>query len=301
MSVEALVGGLLRATYLVPAALAFALATRHGRYLPFWLPQCGTIAAYLAYYLGETLHWDSSAAVCGALFVSTSLGIFCHRVLFAGHVSRFEPYPALLRGIALGLVIENLAGIASGGYALAYATLRPSWQRVYGWPINDTLRLPDMLSIASVVVLSPALWFAVNHTRRGLAYRCVSSNRKLAQRSGMPIDKVDLVVVLGVSLLSAGAGIVYAMRYGLAPQMMTSPALKVVAVIVAFGPKRLLVVSIAIVLMGGVERLCQGVEGLSGFEHGISYALLIVGALVKYVFWPMWNSRHAKAAQEATS
>ena len=301
MSVEALVGGLLRATYLVPAALAFALATRHGRYLPFWLPQCGTIAAYSAYYLGETLHWNSSAAVCGALLVSTALGIVCHRVLFAGHVSRFEPYPALLRGIALGLVIENVAGIASGGYALAYENLRPSWQRVYSWPINDTLRLPDMLSIASVLVLSPALWFVVNHTRGGLAYRCVSSKRKLAQWCGMPIVRVDLVVVLGVSLLSAGAGIVYAMRYGLAPQMMTSPALKVVAVIVAFGPNRLLVVAMAIVLMGGLELLCQGVEGLSGFEHGISYAVLIIGALVKYVFWPMWKRWHAKAARKATT
>lgn len=301
MSVEALVGGLLRATYLLPAALAFALATRHGRYLPFWLPQCGTIAAYSAYYFGERLHWSGSAAICGALLVSTALGVVCHRLLFAGHVSRFEPYPALLRGIALGLVIENVAGIASRGYALAYETLRPSWQQVYGWPINDTLRIPDMLSLASLVVLSPVLWFVVNHTRGGLAYRCVSSKRGLAQWCGMPVSKVDLAVVLGASLLSAGAGIIYAMRYGLAPQMMTSPALKVIAVIVAFGPSRLLVVAVALVLMGGLERLCQGVEGLSGFEQGISYAVLIIGALAKYVLWPRWKRFHAKAPRKATT
>jgi len=289
MSVEFLVGGLLRACYLVPATLAFCLAARHGGYLPLWLPQCGTIAAYLAYYFAEGLGWNGTWSVVGALIAGSALGVACHRLLFAGHVACREPYPALLRGVALSLVIENVAGLMSSGYALAFETLRPTWQVVCGWPLNDTLRVPDLVSLGALAVLAPGLWLFVNHTRLGLAYRAVASNRDLAREHGVNAARIDTLVIFGASSLCACSGILYALRYGLIPQMMTTPALKIVAVAVAVGPARLLVGATAVVMMGGVERLCQGIPGASGLEHGVGYTVLIIGVMANYVLRPLWR------------
>jgi branched-subunit amino acid ABC-type transport system permease component len=291
MSAEVASGGLIRAGYLVPLLLAFALAARHGRYLPLWLAPMGSLGAYLAFYLGERLGVAAVPAALAATVASAFIGVGLHHLLFARHVVRCEPYPALIRGIALLVLGEGLLGLLTGGYALSYAALSPSWKVYVEWPLADTLRIPDLLAIASVVVLAPLLWLLVERTRIGLSYRATSSNRELAAEYGLPVAAIDYGVLAFASLLAGAGGIVYGLRYGLTPQMMTAPALDVVAVVVAMGVERLLSGSLVLLGVGVLQAFCQATPGLSSFENAVSYALLAAALTVRHVALPAWRAQ----------
>jgi urea transport system permease protein len=292
---ETLSGGLVRAGYLVPFLLAFALVARHGRYLPLWLPQTGMIGAYLTFYFAERLAWGATLAVLVAIAVGMAIGVGLHFLLFAGHVSRFEPYPALLRGVALIVLFEGLLGLLTGGYALSYATLSPRWKMYVGWPLNDTLRIPDLLAIASSLLLGPLIWLVIEKTRIGLSYRAAASNRELAVEYGLPVKAIDGVVLVFATLLAGAGGIVYGLRYGLTPQMLTAPSLDVVAVVVAVGAERLLSASLVLLGVGVLKAYCQSTSGLSSFEAAVSYAVLAASLILRHVALPAW---HARAVRE---
>lgn len=287
---ETLSGGLVRAGYLVPLLLAFALVARHGRYLPLWLPQIGMLAAYLAFYLVERRGMAASAAVFVAIVAGTAIGVGLHRLLFADHVSHFEPYPALLRGVALVVLCEGLLGLLTGGYALSYSALSPAWKVYVEWPLADTLRIPDLLAIASVLFVTPLLWLLIERTRRGLSYRAAASNRELAAEYGLPVLALDHGVLAISALLAGAGGIVYGLRYGLTPQMMTAPSLEIVAVVVAVGAESLISAVLVLLGVGVLQAFCQAVPGLSSFEHAVSYAVLAAGLALRHVALPAWRA-----------
>jgi urea transport system permease protein len=287
---ETLSGGLVRAGYLVPLLLAFALAARHGRYLPLWLPQTGMLAAYLAFYLAERRGVAVAAAVLVAVIVTTAVGVALHRLLFAGHVTRSEPYPALLRGVALVVMSEGLLGLLTGGYALSYSALNPAWKIYIEWPLNNTLRIPDLLSITSAFLLAPLLWLLIERTRLGLSFRAAASNRELAAEYGLPVLAIDHGVLAFAAFLSGAGGIVYGLRYGLAPHMMTGPSLDIVAVVVAVGAERLVSASLVLLGIGVLQAFCQATPGLSSFEHAVGYGVLAAGLALRHVALPAWRA-----------
>jgi len=286
---EIVAGGLLRGGYLVPFFLAMALVARHGRYLPLWLPQAGAISAYLTFLLVEKYHTGPLSAVCIGVAAATTATVLLHRLLFQRHVVASEPYPALLRGLAAVLFLESLLGLLTGGYALSYEALTPRWKTYVGWPVQDTLRIPDLVALGSAFLLAPLLRLLIERTSVGLSYRAVSSNRELAIEYRHPVAMIDHVVVLVGGILSAAAGITYALRYGLTPQMLTAPSLDVVAVVVAVGSERLLAGSLAVLGVGVTQALCQASPRYSNMEHAVSYVLLVTALVLLPVVRHSWE------------
>lgn len=284
--------GMLRGGYYVPVALAFALVARHGRYLPLWLPECGMVAAYASYFLTERGNIPLSLGVTIALVLGVVSAVLAHYALFAGHVIRSEPFAALLRGIGLIVVLDNIASLMSGGYALAYRRLALPFSRHIGMrPVHldrESVVLFGVLSLAGV------MWALVNHTRYGLIYRSVSANRQLAVHYGLAVRKIDLLVMVVAGLLCSIGGLANGLRYGLTAEMMSTTALTAVAVVVAVGYDRLLAVALGMLLVGVLESLCQASIRFSAFEHGISYAVLVVGLAGHYLLWPFWTRWRAR-------
>lgn len=293
--------GILRGSYFVPVALAFALVVRHGRYLPLWLPECGMIAAYLEYAMITKAALPPQLAVYIAIAAGTGIALLIHYSLFAVYALRPEPLKALLRSIGVLVVLENLVSLLSGGYSLAFpspladglSSVGKTGQQdriifwAFAWP-RDRI-------IIWVFVLTVMTWLFVNRTWAGLAYRAISSNRTLARRYGLPTRLIDLLVfVIGGTLCSLG-GIFSGHHYGLTADMMMPNAMKVAAVVVAVGAERLGLISVGMLLIGVVESLCQASPRFSAFEDGVPYAVLAIALLLRYGLEPLLRHVHAAA------
>jgi branched-subunit amino acid ABC-type transport system permease component len=139
-------------------------------------------------------------------------------------------------------------------------------------------------------LLSPLLWLIIERTRIGLSYRAAASNRELAAEYGLPVFAIDYGVLAFAALLAGAGGIVYGLRYGLAPQMMTAPSLDIVAVVVAVGADRLMSASLMLLGVGVLQAFCQATPGLSSFEHAVSYAVLAAGLGLRHVALPAWRA-----------
>jgi len=278
---------MLRGAYYAPIALAFALVARHGRYLPLWLPECGMVAAYAAYFSIERARFPLLLGMAVAVLAGSLSALVAHYALFAGHVARSEPFAALLRGIGVIVLLDNIASLLTGGYALAFSRLAiPSSGR---FRMVHALLGSDALALGCVPLLAGGLWAAVNHTRSGLQYRSVSANRQVATQYGLRVQRIDFIVVVMGGLLCAIGGITNGLRYGLTATMMSTTALKAVAVVVAVGYDRLLTVALGMLSIGVLESLCQARIRFSAFEDGVSYAALAIGLVVHYVVWPWWR------------
>jgi branched-chain amino acid transport system permease protein len=145
----------------------------------------------------------------------------------------------------------------------------------------------DTAVLAGVLLLAGILWILTNSTRMGLAYKAVSSNRELAQQYGLPIRKIDLLVILLAGGLCSLGGVINGLRYGLTADMMTANALKVVAVVVALGPERLPAIAIGLLCIGVLESYCQASIRFSAFEQGVSFAVLAVALVIRHCAAPI--------------
>ena len=288
MDLEQIWIGLVRGAYDIPIALGFALVARHGRYLPLWLPECGMVSSYTAYFLLERAEIPVFIAVALALIAGCACALLLHFTMFAGHVARTEPFAGLLRGIGVIVVLDNAASLLTGGYSLALPRL--------SLPSNHgTLMLGGGISISAI------LWVLVNYTREGLGYRSVSANRTLATQYGLNVTRIDLLVVFGGGLLCSLGGLANGIRYGLTAGMMSTTGLKVVAVVVAVGQENLLTVAITMLTVGVLESMCQASTRLSAFEPGISYGVLVFALAIRYLISPWWARRSVRKRWRADS
>lgn len=269
--------GIVRGAYYLPVTAGFALAARHGRYLPIWLPECGMIAAYASYYLVERAALPFSVAVLLALLAGSACAAVLHRCAFARHVDHAEPFAALLGGIGLIVVLDNGAALLTGGYALAFTGVSPSLHQ-------------DAFVVIGALALCLLLSTWIEYSQPGLVYRAVSINRGLAQQYGLAVRRTDLIVLVLAGLLCAVGGLSTGLRYGLTPTMMSANALKAAAVIVTFGADNLLWVVAGTIGIGVLESLCQSSARFSAFESGVSYGVLAIGLFVHYLFAPWWSS-----------
>jgi branched-chain amino acid transport system permease protein len=280
--------GLVRGAYYLPIALGFALVARHGKYLPLWLPECGMISGYTAYFLLERVEMPAPLAVALALISGSACALMLHFILFAGHIARNEPFAALLRSIGVIVLLDNAASLLTGGYSLAFTRLL--------LPSNH-----GPIVLGGGALLAVILWALVNHTRVGLGYRSVSANRELAIQYGLLVSRIDLLVVFGGGLLCSLGGLANGIRYGLTAGMMSTTGLKAVAVVVAAGQENLLTVAMGVLLIGILESLCQGSIRFSAFEPGVSYGVLAVGLAGRYLLSPWWTRRNVRKSWRADS
>ena len=80
-----------------------------------------------------------------------------------------------------------------------------------------------MIGIVSAVVLMLALWFLVIATRTGKAMRATSIDRDAAAMMGIDIDRVIMFAFVLSGALAGAAGVLFALRTDLFPQMGFTP------------------------------------------------------------------------------
>lgn len=281
MNLDSVAGGLISATYLVPISIAFCIAASHGKYLPLWLPDVGLVGAYVSYAIAEVMHFPVALALFAGILVSALVSVALYSGFFRGHVERAEPYPALLRAIALTVFIEASLAWSTHGYALVYQRLKIPGS-VYLSGLGQTLTGADVVAALGAIIFAPGLTIVLRRTRVGLVFRSVASNRGLAWEYGLPVRAVDIAVLALCGGLSAAGAIMFAIRYDLSADMLGQPTMKVAAVAVALGTEWPGRVVAGIMAIGVLEAWAQSSPTHAPFASAIGYILLIAALLLRY-------------------
>lgn len=166
----------------------------------------------------------------------------------------------------------NMAGGKLYEPAITIGSFSISWLRVIG--------------IVSAVLLMLALWFLVDRTRTGKAMRATSIDRDAAAMMGIDIDRVIMFAFVLSGALAGAAGVLFALRTDLFPQMGFTPGLFAFTAAVIGGIGSIPGAMLGGFLLGTVEALTVTyITDWIGIPVGLSnlviFSLLIVFMLVR--------------------
>ena len=149
---------------------------------------------------------------------------------------------------------------------------------------NQTLHLGglalntnQLVVIVLTALLLGALSFVVQRTKVGTAMRAVAFNEQAAALMGVNINRIiSFTFALGSALAGAG-GILFAMTYTkIEPLMGVQTGLKAFVAAVLGGIGNLPGAALGGLVLGVVETLAGGIQGLSVYRDGIAFAALIL-------------------------
>ncbi len=140
-----------------------------------------------------------------------------------------------------------------------------------------TVNTNQLVVIILTAILLGGLTFVVQRTRVGTAMRAVSFNQQAAALMGVNINRIiSFTFGLGSALAGAG-GILFAMTYTkIEPLMGVQTGLKAFVAAVVGGIGNLPGAALGGLVLGVVETLAGGVQGLSNYRDGIAFAALIL-------------------------
>ena len=140
-----------------------------------------------------------------------------------------------------------------------------------------TVNTNQIVVIVLTAILLGGLSFIVQRTRVGTAMRAVAFNEQAAALMGVNINRIiSFTFALGSALAGAG-GILFAMTYTkIEPLMGVQTGLKAFVAAVLGGIGNLQGAALGGLVLGIVETLAAGVQGLSNYRDGIAFAALIL-------------------------
>jgi branched-chain amino acid transport system permease protein len=166
----------------------------------------------------------------------------------------------------------NMAGGKLYEPAITIGSFTISWLRVIG--------------IVAAVVLMVLLWLLVARTRIGKAMRATSIDRDAAAMMGIDIDRVIMFAFVLAGALAGAAGVLFALRTDLFPQMGFTPGLFAFTAAVIGGIGSIPGAMLGGILLGTVEALTvtyftQWIGIPVGLSNLVIFSLLIVFMLVR--------------------
>ena len=143
-----------------------------------------------------------------------------------------------------------------------------------------------VITIVAAIVLMVVLWYLVARTRIGKAMRATSIDRDAAAMMGIDIDRVIMFAFVLSGALAGAAGVLFALRTDIFPQMGFTPGLFAFTAAVIGGIGSIPGAMLGGILLGTVEALTVTYfTDLIGIPVGLSnlviFSLLIVFMLIR--------------------
>ena len=140
-----------------------------------------------------------------------------------------------------------------------------------------TLTLVDLVVVSLTSLLLAGLWLVVHRTKIGTAMRAVSFNPQAAALVGVNINRViSFTFGLG-SALAGVAGVLYALRSpSIDPLMGIKPGLFAFVAAVLGGIGNLPGAVVGGLILGLLETIVGGIDGISNYRDGIAFAILVL-------------------------
>lgn len=240
-----------------------------GAFAAFFLaPAVGSVFPQQS-YLGAVVIVTAAAAICAAIGILIEL--LAYRPL------RNRPkLTVLITAIGVSLFIEFTCQHTSvfGASSRAFPKLlgNESFQL-----LGRTLTLVDLVVVGLTSLLLAGLWFVVHRTKMGTAMRAVSFNPQAAALVGVNINRViSFTFGLG-SALAGVAGVLYALRSpSIDPLMGIKPGLFAFVAAVLGGIGNLPGAVLGGLILGLLETVVGGIDGISNYRDGIAFAILVL-------------------------
>jgi urea transport system permease protein len=272
-AVSILVSGLLGGSTLLLPTLATALLYWHGRYLPLWLGGLGTLGAYALHAL-----WTSGVplfmALPATLLACAGIGVAVHFGVLRGFVEREEHLSLLLIGIGLVEVFQGIVSLYGKGLSQHYPQTPLSGSTFLSGP-QVAAYWVDIASLVVASAAAAAVWQLMRGTQLGRQIRAVMANRDLAGSLGLPVRRVDAVVMIVAAVAVVCGTVGQGLRNDLQPTMMFYPGLTAVVACVAAGVGRLGGAQLVVLAVGLVSNLIGALPALSAIQRAVPFVLLV--------------------------
>ena len=238
------------------------------------------IGAYIGYYI-----YSSTGNIALAFLVAMAcagiLGILLQRLIYSPILARPHTLSIIPLVAAVGLftmssdAIRLICGPNSKAYNLKFPveTIR----------LGSVVILPAWLMIfALTAVLLLILWFILNKTRMGLAWRATAGDAEIARVCGVNTNTaMALSYILGYGF-AAAAGIMTGILYNsITPALGEVPSYKMLAIIVLGGLGNPLGTVIAGLIIGIAEVFLSVYTPIPIPKDAIAFVVLIIMLLVK--------------------
>ena len=238
------------------------------------------IGAYIGYYI-----YSSTGNIVLAFLVAMTcagiLGILLQRLIYSPILARPHTLSIIPLVAAVGLftmssdAIRLICGPNSKAYNLKFPveTIR----------LGSVVILPAWLMIfALTAVLLLILWFILNKTRLGLAWRATAGDAEIARVCGVNTNTaMALSYILGYGF-AAAAGIMTGILYNsITPALGEVPSYKMLAIIVLGGLGNPLGTVIAGLIIGIAEVFLSVYTPIPIPKDAIAFVVLIIMLLVK--------------------
>jgi ribose transport system permease protein len=126
----------------------------------------------------------------------------------SGYASTRLKVPSFIATLALGGVAISIGQFASGQQAVFMdAALR---DETFGWIVGSTAGLPHEILIAAALLA--VLLFVERRTTLGRALKAIGAGEPAALASGIRVDRVKILVYTIAGLISAFAGLLFAVK-----------------------------------------------------------------------------------------
>ena len=246
------------------------------------------IANAAAYVVGAYIGWfifTSTNNIVLAFVVSAvltgCLGVLIHKAIYAPILSRPRILPIIPLVAAVGLftltsdVVRLVAGAGTKAYNLKFGV---DVYQIGGLTITP----PWILIIVLTCVLFFILWFFLNKTKMGLAWRATAEDAEIAQAMGINTKSaMSLSYIIGYGF-AAVAGIMVGILYNsITPALGDVPSYKMLAIIVLGGLGNPVGTILAGLLVGLAETLISVYTDIGVPKDSIAFIALIIILLVK--------------------
>ena len=238
------------------------------------------VGAYLGWYIFTTTNNIVLAFVL-AMVLTGILGVVIHKAIYAPILSKPRILPIIPLVAAVGLftltsdVVRLVAGAGTKAsnlkfetdvYQLGGLTITPQW----------------ILIIVLTCVLFLILWFFLNKTKMGLAWRATAEDAEIAQAMGVNTKSaMALSYIIGYGF-AAVAGIMVGILYNsITPALGDVPSYKMLAIIVLGGLGNPVGTILAGLLVGLAETLISVYMDIGIPKDSIAFIALIIILLVK--------------------
>lgn len=235
------------------------------------------IGAYTGLFLYQVTG-NLAVAFLGSVVLTGFFGILVQKFLYAPMLGK-PPIVPLIASIGLFIFIQDLVRLLAGPHIREFAAEIP----FAGIELPNLAVNPVWISIIVLTgLLLIFLWYVLNKTKLGLAWKSTAQDLEIAKAMGTNVNRVVAFNFLLGYGFAAAAGIMIGLLYNsVFPTMGDVPAYKMLAIIVLGGLGNPVGTVVAGMVIGLVETLVAGYVGFFLPRDAIAFVVLIIILLVK--------------------
>lgn len=238
------------------------------------------IGAYLGWYIYYATG-NIVVAFVGSIIAVGLLGIVLQRFIYSPILAKPHTLSIIPLVAAVGLftMSSDLVRLICGPYSLSYNF---EFKQV-SYKIGNVVILPAWILIfVLTAVLLLVLWFILNKTKLGLAWRATANDSEIARVCGVNTNNaMALSYILGYGF-AAAAGIMVGILYNsITPALGEVPSYKMLAIIVLGGLGNPIGTVIAGLIIGFTEIFLSAYTAIPIPKDAIAFVVLIIMLLIK--------------------